>query len=116
MAAPKRDPDMNERATIPRFGTRFNDMRHKYRFSRFAFRSSRSAGCCAFSRQLSAVSWEGETCGIAIQPAASQRLQERQQRLLIRGRQRPEPVGGFLGFSLVTDNGVARSAEPQSLP
>jgi hypothetical protein len=47
MVAPKRDPDRNERATIPRFGTRFNDMRHKIRFS-LSFQLS------AVSRQLSA--------------------------------------------------------------
>jgi len=45
---------MNERATIPRFGTRFNDMRHKCRFSRFALRVRLVAAPSAVSYQPSA--------------------------------------------------------------
>ncbi len=48
MVAPKRDPDMNERANIQPGGTGFNDMRHKGRFSGFAVRF----------RELSAVSYQ----------------------------------------------------------
>ena len=54
MVAPKRDPDMNERATIPPFRAGFNDMRHKGLL--FAIRSSRSA-----SFQPPAISkWESQ--------------------------------------------------------
>jgi hypothetical protein len=52
MVAPKRDPDIDERATIPPPGAGFNDMRHK---SLFAIRCSPFAVRVRLVTELSTV-------------------------------------------------------------